>query len=368
MKTLKISAMLMAALMLLCGCTYLDYDEYDDYVAPTVQTLAAEYIGGDEELYNAIYAHLLEFDTLMEFCGNIEPKEKLRETAQRVLRENPELFWAYISYTAYFGDGSHKRLNISPLDQEMPINEVREMCDKVSDAADRIISEIPDGASDWEKILFVHDWLIENTWYQDDDTDEFTDTIYGCLVRGHTQHNGFNQAFQYIMNRLGYECGAFWNDYQLWNYIRLDGKYYWVDTACDDAFYGDDDGEKHYSHYYFMADDEHFKDQHNIEKGNNYFLPTCDSTDNYYYVVDGSYLNSVDDKAITDVLHRHKGEKEIEIQFSDDDIYEAAKKEIFGYYSAEQLGVEVPEGSVFICGYCDGIRIMFFNVGVLNEK
>ena len=30
MKTLKISAMLMAALMLLCGCTYLDYDEYDD--------------------------------------------------------------------------------------------------------------------------------------------------------------------------------------------------------------------------------------------------------------------------------------------------------------------------------------------------
>ena len=97
MKTLKINAMLMAVLMFLCGCTYVDYDEYDNNNTETTQIQTAEYIGGDEELYNAIYAHLLAFDTLMDFCGNIEPKEKLGEIAQRVLRENPEFFWAFIS-------------------------------------------------------------------------------------------------------------------------------------------------------------------------------------------------------------------------------------------------------------------------------
>ncbi len=352
MKTFKI--MSLALLLLLCSCAE-SYEYYEDN-GIRERKAEVEYVDSEEKLYNIIYNSIAEFQTRVLISDN-NSSETIFAVRKRVLDDNPEFFWTDASSVMHSGNTNYNELNISPLDSNTSLDDVRKMCEKVSDAADRIINDIPDDASDWEKILFVHDAIVNNTHYQLDDTDKYTNTVYGCLVRKSTQTYGYTQAFQYIMKRLGFECGNVTNDGHSWNYVRLDGKYYWVDTAWDDPIY-EDSSIKSITHYFFMADSEHFKLEHNLEKGNNFFVPKCDSIDKYYYTVDGSYLKSFDIEAITDVIRRHTGEQKIELVFSDDEAYKNAKELMSQSYGANEMYEAIPEGSNISYSYNDDKKMM----------
>ncbi|WP_028518956.1 transglutaminase domain-containing protein [Ruminococcus flavefaciens] len=360
MKALKI--MSMALLLFLCSCAE-NSDYYEDY-SIRQQEPNVEYADNEEKLYDIIYKSIAEFQTQVLISDN-NSSTTIFAVSSRVTDDNPEFFWTDTSSILHAGNTNYNQLNISPLDSNTSIDDVKKMCEKVSDAADSIIKDIPDGASDWEKILFVHDTIVNNTHYQLDDTDKYTNTVYGCLVRKSTQNNGYTQAFQYIMKRLGFECGNVYNGGHSWNYVRLDGKYYWVDTAWDDPVY-EDSSINSITHYFFMADNEHFKLEHDLEKGNNYFVPKCDSLDKYYYTVDGSYLKSFDIDAITDVMRRHAGEKKIELVFADDKAYENAKESMANSCGVNEMYEVIPEGSSISYGYNDDKRML--NIFVNQEK
>lgn len=350
MRSLKI--MSAALLLLLCSCAE-NTDYYEDYGIRD-QEVYVDYVDSEEKIYSIIYKNLAEFQTEILISDNNSAKT-IFDVCDRVLDDNPEFFWAKATAVTHSGGNKYNELSIYPRENNTSIDDVKKMCEKVSDAADSIINDIPEEASDWEKILFVHDTIINNTHYQMDDTDKYTNTAYGCLVRKSAQTNGYTQAFQYIMKRLGFECGKVANGGHSWNYIRLDGKYYWVDTMWDDPIY-EDSSINDITHYFFMADDEHFKLQHDLEKGDNYFVPKCDSLDKYYYTVDGSYLKSFDIDAITDVMRRHAGEKKIEFVFADDEAYKNAKESMSNGCGANEMYEAIEEGSTFSYGFDDDKR------------
>ena len=177
MKTLKI--MFMTLPLLLCSCAEgTDYYEDTEFRRDEVNV---EYVGSEEEVYSIIYKNLAEFKTEIPISDNISTRT-LFDVCYRVLDDNPEFFWAESNMISHDSNTDYNQLNISVRDSNTSIDEVKKMCEKVSDAADRIIKDIPDGASDWEKILFVHDTIVHNTHYQLDDTDEYTNTVYGCLT------------------------------------------------------------------------------------------------------------------------------------------------------------------------------------------
>jgi hypothetical protein len=343
-----------ALLLLLCSCAE-NYD-YKEYYGIREQPSNVEYADSEEKLYNIIYQNIAEFQMQMLISDNNSAKT-IFDVCERVLDDNPEFFWASSSSVAHSGNANYNEFQISARDINTSLDDIKKMCEKVSVAADNIINDIPDDASDWEKILFVHDTIVNNTHYQLDDTDKYTNTVYGCLVRKSTQTNGYTQAFQYIMKRLGFECGKVANDGHSWNYVRLDGKYYWVDTAWDDPVY-EDSSINSITHYFFMADNEHFKLEHNLEKGNNFFVPKCDSIDKYYYTVDGSYLKSFDINAITDVMRRHTGEKRIELMFADDEAYKNAKESMENSCGVNEMYEVIPEGSMISYSYNDEKRML----------
>ena len=372
MRKLSIPLLFMTVMSLLCGCVYFDdsnYSNYGNYSVTSDPHRNSEYIGSDEELYNAIYEHLSAFKTEMSFYGAVD-SDKIFNTYKRVANDHAELFWTGSSSVATSGNSDVHDFSVSPSDINISMDEVKTMCGKISDAADSIIDDIPEGASDWEKILFVHDSIIRKTWYQSDDTDDFTNSVYGCLVRGQSQSTGYSEAFKYIMNLLGFECGIVSNDSRKWNYIKLDGKYYWVDLTWDDPSYENDDGVTNFTHYYFMSDDEHFGIDHNLQKGNNFFVPECDSYDRYFYIEDGSYLNSFDPVRVADVISRHYKEKKAEIMFEDDPAYQMAVKLMGeGVGSAELYGA-LPEGWGISYGRDDEKMIisLFFSPGEQQES
>ena len=308
-----------AVFALMCGCDYEDYESEEIHET----RVNAVYANDDEALYQVIYDHLSDFKyDSIKFYGYPDD-DKVFDIVQRVLYEHPEFFWIDDSFLGRSYPKGYTDMELNLRDDELPIGRIKEMCDEVSEQADRIIHNIPVGASDWEKILFVHDEIVKNTWYQYGDEDEFTDTVYGCLVNGRTQSAGYAQAFQYIMERMGFECGMFSNGGHTWNYIRLDGKYYWIDLAYDDPDFGED-VYYNYTHNYFMCDDGHLSENHDLSKGDNRFVPKCDSFDKYYYIVDGSYMTEYSADRISEVIAKHSSEEQIEIKFENEKDYQDA--------------------------------------------
>lgn len=356
MSRIKALSLAAACTLFLWGCE--DMTDYD--TSPYDPHDGAIYVPDDESMYQVMY----DFFSEIRFYDNINiygcaDSHKVFDMTERIIAEHPELFWLDVS-----GVGSSPQHDVVDfgyhcIDFNCSEAEVRKMCDEVSEAADRVIKDIPEDASDWEKILFVHDAIIKTTWYQEGDEDYFTNTVYGCLVRHKTQCTGYSQAFQYIMERLGFECGVFSNDHHKWNYIRLDGEYYWIDLTYDDIVWNDgDDNACNYLHYYFMCDDEHFSMDHDLSQGKNYFVPQCNSFDKYYYFVDGSYFTEYDPAAIAEVIRKHNTENQVEIMFEDSrTFHEAIDKMNEGIGINEMIYAQNEKNELSYCWF-DDMRIL----------
>ena len=114
--------------------------------------------------------------------------------------------------------------------------------------AEVIASVAPDGLSDYEKELAIHDWMIARGDYDSDtlsqlpvfEEDPNNDNPYGFLINGRGICLGYATTFQLFMDLLGIECitveGSAYNytaDHA-WNQVFLDGEWYCVDVTWDD--------------------------------------------------------------------------------------------------------------------------------------
>ena len=144
---------------------------------------------------------------------------------------------------------------------------MQEMCG----AADQILAEAPADGSDYDKALFVHDYLVEHVTYNTKAMGSgfsVSHTAYGAIVKHSAVCSGYAAAYAYLLDRLGVNClcfdGSTYNDDgtidddggHTWNCAELDGKWYWVDVTWDDPL----DGSGHelggpVRHEYCFVDD-----------------------------------------------------------------------------------------------------------------
>ena len=110
-----------------------------------------------------------------------------------------------------------------------------------------IASQINDGMTEYEKERAIHDYIIENTDYDENCLtysnwySEYADQPYGCLVDQRAICLGYATTFKLFMDMLDIECiivkGSANSDYanHAWNLVKLeDGNWYAVDVTWDD--------------------------------------------------------------------------------------------------------------------------------------
>lgn len=104
-------------------------------------------------------------------------------------------------------------------------------------AAEAIIEGLPEGADDYEKAKYFHDWLILNCATDSaDNPDVYSNTIYGALVNKKALCEGYTKAFSYLCNLAGIEnciVGGEINLPHMWNMVKIDGNWYHVDVTYD---------------------------------------------------------------------------------------------------------------------------------------
>lgn len=100
-------------------------------------------------------------------------------------------------------------------------------------ALQAIVDQVPQGFSDAEKVLFIHDYLAANYEY---DYDYAIYDAYGFLREGKGVCQAYTLTFSALMDRLGIPVSYVESTLlgHIWNVVELDGTWYHLDVTWDD--------------------------------------------------------------------------------------------------------------------------------------
>lgn len=317
--------------------TAADYDNDEKEISAEDVSDKPEIIYDD--LYYGILESLENMEMTSEYRGSVD-RYDIGNTIEKITQTHPEFFWID-GYTTIKSLGKTE-VQINPVN-DYPAEKLSVMLDELVSAGDRLISDIPSGADDFEKVVFVHDYIVNHTTYDtagaeiiekdlyDEGEKGLFGTAYGCLVEGSAVCQGYAEAFQYIMNRIGIESGICHGSVSdgphAWNYVKLNNKYYWIDVTWDDPV-PEENGTEVLRHTYCLIDDERMLNSH-LADYDCLFIPKCYSMEENYFVRNNAYLSYYSGNGIAGILESHSEDGEVEIMFADSNSYSEAVKRLF---------------------------------------
>lgn len=129
-----------------------------------------------------------------------------------------------------------------------------------------ISSNINEEMNNYDKIKLFHDYIVNNTVYDKDNTDDFY-TAYNLLITGKAICGGYSDIMAIYLNTLGIQNYKITSENHIWNLVNLDGVWYHLDMTWDDPVASD--GNQYLLHNFFMisTDELHKLDvvEHNFD-------------------------------------------------------------------------------------------------------
>ncbi len=153
--------------------------------------------------------------------------------------------------------------------------EIAKKSTEIENAIKSIKAIVDTKTSKFEKILCIHDYLIEHCAYDysavlngNGNTATYPKTdfdMYGTLVLSSSVCQGYSHAFKYICEQLGIgNVGFATTNNHIWNQIQIGSNYFNIDLTYDDYTY---DIAMKASHINFLKSDTVFKKSHGSYTG-----------------------------------------------------------------------------------------------------
>lgn len=151
-------------------------------------------------------------------------------------------------------------------------NEVEMAIEEVENVAKEITEKSSNYSSRYDKVKYIHDFIIENAEYDQDKGINDAD-IYGNLVKKTSVCEGYAKAFKYLLDKIGIPCVIVCgngvaddghNEFHAWNYVQMDDeKWYAVDCTWDDPIViGKGTLSEKTKHKYFLVGSNNFGSSH----------------------------------------------------------------------------------------------------------
>lgn len=101
---------------------------------------------------------------------------------------------------------------------------------------EKALATVDDSMDDAQKALVIHDYLLSNSYYADDDK-YIAHSAYGIFYNRRTVCAGYALAYSYILNKLGIPCQYMYSEEMAhaWNVVQIDGSWYQCDLTWDDT-------------------------------------------------------------------------------------------------------------------------------------
>jgi len=296
---------------------------------------------------NQKVTYLEIYQTLLKQAENIRlttiDSDSLSRIYQCVINDHPELFYlGGYTYTKHTVNNEVKYLTFTGkyLYSETEVAQRRQQIEKAASSA---LAGIQAGADQYSISKYLYEYLILHTEYGTQSTDN--QNIYSVFMDHVSVCNGYAKAAQYLFDKEGIPCilvnGTAGGGRHAWNIVKLDGAYYQFDTTWGDPSYYADSGTKKtpdIDYDYLNLTTDQITMNHEIDE--TFPVPACTTQQDNYFVREGLYFSSFDEKAVSEVFKQAdaKGEKVISIQASGKDVYDQlynhliTKQKIFDYY------------------------------------
>ena len=342
--------MLMAALFCLTGCGLAEravygfsgegVEHWENVAAENgITSKAEEYYynnlpEGLHEIYREMYVHIM----MNEDSGDIMSKvnaDDFWKAYYAILADHPEIFW--VGSSAQIKEsGLTKEVVSYSFETTVPTEARASMKENLEAAADNCIMQISADATDYQKIKYVYEYLIDTVEYSSGSAD--SQNIQSALLYRASVCAGYSKAFQYILNRMGLFCTYVTGTIKDggdhgWNMVRIGGNYYYVDVTWGDPVFANrmdhiDSGQTKNYNYLCCTEYDLFKTH---VPSDAIPLPSCTSDDYNYYKLNGFYYEYYDYNTIYNALMQSvwNGNSSIVLKFGSQEAYDSAKYELF---------------------------------------
>ena len=214
-------------------------------------------------------------------------------------RDHTEQFWMGTTYTPYTSLNGSVLTKIVPT-YSMSGDELQDAKVAFEQATAFFLSHITPEMSEYEKEKTLHDMLATHITYVSSDN---AHNAYGALVEGKAVCEGYAEALQYLLQRVGIQSVEIFGyginpttgagEPHAWNAVRIDGQFYLVDLTWDDQ-------DSLLSYAYFNQtsailgeDHEQWRIGHKIDGSELscqvFNLPVCTATEANYYNQNSTY-------------------------------------------------------------------------------
>ena len=190
----------------------------------------------EQKTYDYLYEMLDTFSESIEF-----PAVSFSEfwnARDAVGEDHPEFYWTYDAIRSYsYEDGRiYKAANLYP---ESAGSDLEYMNGIASEVTACIA-----GLSEYDSYAYIYNYI--NTYTQYGKAEGVDDqTISGVFLHGLAVCAGYSRAFKFLCDKAGLFCINVYGDSynydmteggpHVWNMIRVDGSYYWVDVTWGDT-------------------------------------------------------------------------------------------------------------------------------------
>ena len=344
------AGMLMAALFCLTGCGLAEravygfsgegVEHWENVAAENgITSRVEEYYynnlpEGLHEIYREMYVHIM----MNEDSGDIMSKvnaDDFWKAYYAILADHPEIFW--VGSSAQIKEsGLTKEVVSYSFETTVPTEARASMKENLEAAADNCIMQISADATDYQKIKYVYEYLIDTVEYSSGSAD--SQNIQSALLYRASVCAGYSKAFQYILNRMGLFCTYVTGTIKDggdhgWNMVRIGGNYYYVDVTWGDPVFANrmdhiDSGQTKNYNYLCCTEYDLFKTH---VPSDAIPLPSCTSDDYNYYKLNGFYYEYYDYNTIYNALMQSvwNGNSSIVLKFGSQEAYDSAKYELF---------------------------------------
>ena len=296
---------------------------YYELLPEEEKTVYREILGGIKEYSPEIYLHSAD-------------AKRTNEIYKDVLMDNPEIFWCDGTGKTTSYEGKEK-YNVLEPQYTCTAEEKEQRQQEIEAAAGECLAGIKADASDYDKILYVFEYIVNTVDY--DLGAEDNQNIYSVFAHRRSVCAGYSKATQYLLERLGVFCTyvtgiTSGGQNHAWNLVMCEGDYYYLDVTWGDPVFQAAEGEEvsqfeNISYDFMCCDDAELFKNHTPDDDAK--LPACTKMNRNYYMMNNMYYETYDSSVVlqrmNDVISA--GGNPVVIKFSDDALYNQAHDDVF---------------------------------------
>lgn len=281
----------------------------------------------EKSIYNSILKGVKDFSPTIKLDKPIT-SETFRKIFGMIYFQETQLFWLDGALETFEGESDTVNVYYRASKEDAELFQ-GQLDTKVKE----LIDSFPANATTVDKLKILHDYLVFKNEFTKDTP--MAQTIFGAIVEGKTQCEGYAKAMGYLCDMAGIENMLITGENEkrlshAWNLVKVDGDWYNIDATFDDPV--GSGGPEFIRYNYFNVPNDEIIDKSHFIDTTYYTPPAATATKANYHRTYGLYAESYEQaiEIVKSELTKISKDKTtlIQIKMSSDEVYNKVMDEL----------------------------------------